>query len=366
MRARIMFSILLALVLTPGFVSAQQATPQQQRLENAMRQAPQQDPVQAPRQRQMTPSERVAMQQAQRGNPLAANQQQRSPEGFPLPPEQEKYISDLLDYWQQSSQQVKRSTCEFTRREYDPEYCNFRDPRNKHLVPFNISLGKINFSSPDKGHYETFEVWDFEAPPAKAGEEPKYKQREIETNKEKWLCDGRAIYQYDYANKRLNESKIPPELQGNGLVNSPLPFFIFGADKEQLMNRYWIRPATPEGVTDAYWLEAFPKRQSDGRVYKKLDIIISRDDFLPASLVMYDSNYDALKNPSYRSFEFTNRKVNSQLGGLKDAVQAIFRRPPTPIGWKRVEIKPNSPVVENVLEEGGPRPAQLPGDTKRR
>ncbi len=356
MRACQSFSVLLFIALAPGLVLAQsnqentQVYPQAQ-LQNLAGQSPENQANSAQRQ-PATAAERaeinriIQQQQEQRNNPLATgaapniNYAPQLPEGFPLPPDQEKYVSDLLDYWQQSSEQVKRSTCDFTRRDYSPDFCNYRDPSNNHLVPYNISLGKINFAAPDQGRYETEEVWDFEAPPTVAGEEPKYKQRDINENREKWICDGKAIYQFDYANKRLNETEIPPELRGSGLVNTPLPFFLFGADKKMILERYWIRPVTPVGVDNAYWLEAHPKRIDDARAYKKLEIIISRDDFLPASLVMYLPNYDPVKNPASRSFEFYNRKINSHLDAIRDFF-AMFRRPATPIGWKRVELKPN-------------------------
>ena len=149
------------------------------------------------------------------------------------------------------------------------------------------------------------------------------------------------IYHYDYANKRLNEAKIPAEFQGQGLVNSPLPFFIFGADKQLILDRYWVRPLRPNGATNAYWLEAFPKRVEDARIYKKLEIIISADDFLPSSLVMYASNYDPKTNPSKQTFEFTNRKINSHLEAIQDFFTK-FGRPPTPIGFKRVDLSTTS------------------------
>ena len=382
MRACRSFSVLFFVAFLPGLIMAQATQEngkvyQQAQLQDLQRQNSESQST-SPQQRPATPAERAEMnriiqqQQQQSTNPAAAgvapnvNYAPQLPKGFPLPPDQEKYVSDLLDYWQQSSQQVKRSTCDFTRRDYSPDFCDYRDPRNNHLVPHIMSLGKIHFAAPDNGRYETDEVWDFKAPPEKVGEEPIYEQRDINENREKWICDGKAIYQFDYANKRLNETKIPPEMQGKGLANTPLPFFLFGADKKMILERYWIRPATPPGVEDAYWLEAHPKRVADARVYKKLEIIISRDDFLPSSLVMYLSNYDPVKNPVSRSFEFTNRKVNSHLDAILDFF-SNFRRPPTPIGWKRVDIKPdvaaNQPAVPDSSQSG---PAKSQENSVRR
>lgn len=341
-------------LLIPSLVLGQnnQTQQYQRQLENTARTASPQEPVTARQQQQATPEQMRAMQDAitqqqrERNNPLTAvpnsdNFQPQLPEGFPLSDAEAKHVNDVLVYWQHSSEQVKRSSCEFTRRTYNPEDCNVRDPRNNHLFPSNISLGKLYFATPDQGRFETDECWNFEAPPIQAGEEPKYTQLDIEKHREKWICDGRAIYQYDYANKRLNEVKIPLEHQGNGLINSPLPFFLFGADTKLILERYWIRPVTPAGVDNAYWLEAYPKRIEDARIYKKLEIILARDDCLPNSLVMYAPNYQATNNPTKQSFEFANRKVNSHLDALKDFF-TLFRRPPTQIGWKRVDLSSNA------------------------
>lgn len=382
MRAFQSFSVLLFVVMAPGLVVAQATQEnaqvyQQAQLQNLARQTPGDAANPTQQQQPATPAERAEMnrviqqQQEQRNNPLATgaapniNYEPQLPEGFPLPSDQEKYVSDLLDYWQKSSEQVKRSTCDFTRRDYSPDFCNYRDPANNHLVPYSMSLGKINFAAPDKGRYETEEVWDFEAPPEVAGQEPKYKQRDIKENSEKWICDGIAIYQFDYGKKRLYETPIPPELQGKGLVNTPLPFFLFGADKNLIMERYWIRPVTPAGVDDAYWLEAYPKRIEDARTYKKLEIIISRDDFLPASLVMYVSNYDPVMNPASRSFEFSNRKINSHLDAIRDFF-AMFRKPATPPFWKRVVLNPTDSTNQaNALDPGQYDPANSENAVRR-
>ena len=163
------FFVLLLVALWPGLIMAQE----KQESTQVYQQAQLHDLSQQNQSQPATPAERaeinriIQQQQEQRNNPLATgaapnvNYAPQIPEGFPLPPDQEKYISDLLDYWQKSSEQVKRSTSDFTRRDYSPDFCNYRDPSNNHLVPYNISLGKIHFAAPDQGRYETEEVWDF-------------------------------------------------------------------------------------------------------------------------------------------------------------------------------------------------------------
>ncbi len=270
--------------------------------------------------------------------PTAQNQaiQNLPTQPFPaLSPEHIKYINDLLGIWEQSSSQVKRYTCDYTCWEYDPEFCNWRDPGNNKLAAYMIKTGAIRFSDPDQARFETSALWGFDGPPAVAGQAPKYQQRDKEENRERWICDGKAIYEFDFQNQRLYETAIPPEMQGNGLANSPLPF-LFGAKKEQILARYWVRNITPQGAVDEYWLEAWPKRREDAQAYQRIELVIAREDFLPKSLHIYAPNYDPVKNPVSRAFEFQNRKINSNWSNIQNAF-GWFVRPQTPIGWKRVD-----------------------------
>jgi hypothetical protein len=125
-------------------------------------------------------------------------------------------------------------------------------------------------------------------------------------------------------------------MQGKNLVHSPLPF-LFGASKDEILDRFWLQITTPKGVEDEYWLEAFPKRVEDARNYKKLELVLSRNDFLPSSLRLYAPNYDEEKGILvHRVFEFRNRKINDALSGIQNFT-GNFIRPQTPIGWTRVE-----------------------------
>ena len=45
-----------------------------------------------------------------------------------------------------------------------------------------------------------------------------------EGNEERRVCDGKAIYQFDYKQKKLKEYPLPKNLQGKAITNGPLPF----------------------------------------------------------------------------------------------------------------------------------------------
>ncbi|MEM9409659.1 MAG: hypothetical protein AAGA30_01010 [Planctomycetota bacterium] len=211
-------------------------------------------------------------------------------------PEHNKFLGELLDHWQVKSQSVKLYQCDFIRWDYDTKVVNWRFPSNNRLAAASYMTGEIRFATPDKASYETNTVFAFSSPPVEQGGQPKYDKVEDPNIREKWICDGRAIHEFDFQNKKLYEVAIPPEMQGKGLSNSPLPF-LFGASKDDILNRFWVRIVTPEGATNEYWLEAVPKKLDDARNYKKIDLVLSRDQlFLPVMMQIYASNYDPKNN----------------------------------------------------------------------
>jgi TIGR03009 family protein len=256
------------------------------------------------------------------------------PEWFPLPADQQKHVDQLLDYWQKSSEQVNQCTCDFTRWDYDPTYCAYRNPETQELAAFAVWRGEIRYASPDKAMFETTELYKF----AMEDEKPTLEKSDDDKLKLKWLCDGKFIYDYDFVNKRLTEMEIPAEFQGAGLINSPLPF-LFGANRKLLLDRFWIRPITPASATEEYWLLIVPKQLQDARTFSRVELVIARDDFLPKSMIMYPPDYDPKERPVSSAYIFENRKINGQLSKLQDFFSQ-FIRPKLPFGWERVERKP--------------------------
>ena len=131
------------------------------------------------------------------------------------------------------------------------------------------------------------------------------------------------------------------------MVNSPLPF-LFGAKKDVVKNRYWLRTATPPNVKNEYWLEAYPKRIEDARIYKKIEIIIDGTDFLPKSLHVYSANYNPAENEltSYLLL-FANRRRNDPRDKVRDFLK-LFVRPTKPLGWTRTELTPVGGTVNSA------------------
>ena len=66
---------------------------------------------------------------------------------------------------------------------------------------------------------------------------------------EHWVCDGENVYEYRHDQKQLVVRPIPPAMQGQAIVDGPLPF-LFGAEADKLKARYWMRAEQPQNPND--------------------------------------------------------------------------------------------------------------------
>ena len=178
--------------------------------------------------------QKIAQQEAKTKPAAAQTRAPQLPPGFPLPADEQQYVEQVLDYWQQTSDKVRQYKCDFLRYEYDTTQVNLRDPRTNQLYAYRQAAGEIRFAAPDKARFETTKVYKFEKPPEQQGGDAKYIPLEGHSmwNRnihECWVCTGKSTFDFEFEEKARYETKIPPELQGN-LADSPLPF-LFGAKK---------------------------------------------------------------------------------------------------------------------------------------
>ncbi len=263
----------------------------------------------------------------------------RAPFG-PRSPDEEKYIDDLLRYWEFSSGKIKRYRCQFTRWEYDPVFGP--GANEKGIVPAKtIAVGAVQYETPDKGMYEVQKLYDY-GPPREPGGEPQYDERK-EDQGEKWICDGQHVYEFDYPRKRLIVRELSPDMRGKAIADGPLPF-LFGVQAAKVKERYWLRVITPKTATKEYWLEAWPKRHEDAANFKKVEVIIDETDFLPKAIQIFATNYDPRTNQSRTAFTFENRDTNANNFNL-NIFQGKFHKPKTPSGWTAELIPFQAPQI---------------------
>lgn len=287
----------------------------------------------------------------------------QAPKWIPLPPDHEKYLDQVLGYWQESSGKIKRYRCKFTRWEYDGVFMA-RDPKTGEMPAKTQSTGVIKYAAPDKGLFKVEQMLHYTAA-QKPGERAQYLTRP-EDRGEQWICDGKSVFAFDHQRKQLMQTELPPDMQGRAIVDGPLPF-MFGAEAAKIKQRFWIRVITPKDSKGEYWLEAVPKSRTDAANFKMLHIIIDETDFLPKAMALFDRNYDEVRNPTCTNFVFEKREVNwNETIDKINIFAREFWEPATPLGYKKV-VERYAPATEERISApaAGTKQATRPGPTKK-
>jgi TIGR03009 family protein len=287
-------------------------------------------------------------QAAQQPTPMQATGQQAAPvqipQGFQLNALQQAQLNAVLTAWQQESAKITTFKCDFERLEYNLVF----GPRGRSRdIPLNKNKGELSFGRPDKGSFRITEInmWK-ETPPAQGQPAPAeivgtwvHQPNAIG---EHWVCDGKSVFEYRHDQKHLVERPIPPHLQGQAIVDGPLPF-LFGADAEKLKARYWMR-IEPHSNEQQIWLVALPKLQAQAADFKAVEVILDRQRLLPTHMQVHFPNGDR----HVYSFNVAAASINSPL----QRIQSLFALPRLPVGWKR--------IVEQMPVEQAAQPVQPP------
>lgn len=228
----------------------------------------------------------------------------------------------VLQMWEAQSAEVKTFNSEFERWEYDGVFGPGAD------TPMIKANGTLSFSKPDKGSFKIdlikrYTKADAQNPEVKAPGDWVPKPEEIG---EHWVCDGKAVYEYNHRDKQLVVVGIPEEMRGTKIVDGPLPF-LFGAEAKKLMERYDIR--IKQSAPSMIWLEAYPRWQSDAANYEHVDVMLDRKTMQPTAIQVHMPG-----GQQRHVYQFTTPKVNETK--LGDWFPALFTAPRTPLGWTRV------------------------------
>jgi TIGR03009 family protein len=240
---------------------------------------------------------------------------------FVLTPAEEQQLDRVLLFWEKSSQNVKTFRAKFRRWDYNPALA---PPNQNPNQPISEDDGELRFQSPDKG------LFSIDKGP----------------RAERWICDGKSMFQYDFRTQKVYEYKLPPEAQGRGITNGPMPF-LFGAKAEQLKRRYWVRLVTPPEAKGQIWLEAQPKFLADAQDFQKVEVILAvgKEDVTPTAIQIY------LPGGKARTvYTLSNISVNQ-----KD-LRFIFEDPfhaRIPPGWQK--IVENAALSPNAAQPGPAR-----------
>ncbi len=226
---------------------------------------------------------------------------------FTLTPEEELALHRVLQRWEEATSRVKNLECRFTRFQYDPVF-------GSGTTPVAIDQGEIKYVAPNKGLFRVFQPPNVTEPRA-----------------EQWICDGKAIYEFDYVNRQLVEYPLPPEAQSRPVSEGPLPF-VFGAKAAELRDRYYLRIVTPSHAQGQVWLEAWPKWQNDAANFQRATMIILWEDMTPFALELIEPNGKNRTVFRFQDVKINARNILDPLGLFEES----WLRPRTPPGWTRV------------------------------
>lgn len=369
---------------SPGYGGSNPAAPAKSPSGAPQGQAPQLNPqlnpqnanrVQSQLQQAVRDGQEFQMQGPNNGGQVI--QQRPFPE---LTPQEQQTIDQILAYWEQETAKIERFSCEFSRWEFDSQAPGVQEiarQLGRGDITVAASRGVVRFQKPDRGLFKT-EVYT-----KMTGQVSKDKQVELKVdpnNSGEWVvCDGKFVWDYDRKEKIRTKLELPPEMQGLGIMNSPLPF-LFGVKADEIKARYWVRaisPGTENGraVENKYAIEAYPKYPVDAVNYHHVQIVLDRDMFLPELMVLYmpewndqavNANGVVIEPRDKRMvYQFASRQINSNI--FQKLSESLFQRDFIPIdpgaGWKTNEIPymPAQPQVPRTANQNAPN---LPGGPK--
>jgi len=309
--------------------------------------APQQYAQQPPLQQQPLQQQPIQQQPAQQ--PPVTPQ---APPGFQLNVLEQQQLDAVLDAWQRESGTINTFRCTFQRLEYDVAFGD-RDKDNKEIPLFQNS-GELSYHRPDKGSFQITQIKRWTQQPAPAGQQPPAVRtgdwlEQPNAIGDHWVCDGQSVYQYRPDVKQLVEHPIPPQLQGQAIVDGPLPF-LFGADAAKLKQRYWLKldHESNRDPNTQIWLIASPRFQAQAADFSRVDVVLDRQLLMPMYMQVWMPN----RSHHVYIFDIRNASKNTALNQFK----SLFERPSTPFGWKR--------VVENVPLQQAAQPVPPPAIRK--
>ncbi len=240
-----------------------------------------------------------------------------------LTPQEEVQVDGVLKQWEERNREIKTFDCQFKRWTYDVVFGTPDKPKF-------VELGVIKFAAPDRGLFRLDK------------EEKDGKEVAIDDARaEHWLCDGKSVWEYVPSQKKVKEHKLPPELRGKAIANSPLPF-LFGAEAQRLKQRYFVRLVPPD-VQGRIWLEAYPRFQGDAANFHHAIFIITAQGMSPYALRLVLSN-----GKDYTVYQFFDIVPNDKFRMF----QADPFRPFTPWGWQ-------------MIRDDSPPPQQVPPQARR-
>ena len=254
-------------------------------------------------------------------------------------------LRQLLELWSENSGQIRKLKGEVLRRTYETTFAVER-----------MAEGRFYYEAPDKGRLDVIPAHITkellaarQRPDAKVRRDDKEQPFKLKMDgNERWICDGKRVFMIDDDDKEAYIQELPAALQGENIMNSPLPF-LFGMPPEQAVKRFHLRLKSSWTKGDRQvQIEAVPRLRQDGENWKQADIILDTKTWLPLHVRLLHPSGD--KTTVY---SFSNIKANGVpwwrnpfKPNLRDYDVHVLSadEEPTAVGQR----KPDSPVIPDL------------------
>lgn len=211
---------------------------------------------------------------------VAAQQQQVDP-----------VLWKLLSDWSKASSRIKSLYGKHERHVYNMAFETER-----------ISEGEFGYTAPDKGRIQMTPIKITQAliaarnrPGAKVERapgpdgKPGAPLKLTKDSPERWLCDGVKVYDINDERKEAKVLQLPPDMRGENIMNSPLPF-LFGLPPDQAIRRFniTIKSDYRKRKEPFVALEILPRTRRDADSWKKALVMLNTQTFLPTAVKLTD------------------------------------------------------------------------------
>jgi TIGR03009 family protein len=179
-------------------------------------------------------------------------------------------VEQILKDWEATTSTFNRLSGTFVRMKYDPVF----------EVEFKAD-GKFVYEAPDKGNYELKGVDVKGKVSKKNGKDGNPYELKSDTP-ERWVCTGKEVIKIDEQARTYEKAPIPPEGQGQNIIDGPLPF-LFGMKAERAKKRY-KQITLMKRTADEIQIEVLPRLPEDASNWQKAVVIIDAKKFVPKAV----------------------------------------------------------------------------------
>ncbi len=275
-----------------------------------------------------------------------------------LPPELER----VLQEWERHSKRIR--TLEGKHRRYLYNH-TFQDEKR--------AEGQFFFQAPDRGRIDIVPLKVTETVnPRKIGKNGQ--PFTITADRpERWICTGKEVLEINDAEKSFDLFPLPPDVQGENIIESPLPF-LFGMEAEAAKRRYKLSLGSlhdPEGKRSGIrriHVVALPRLRKDRANWSRAEVLLDAETYLPQFIRLFDP-----AGTLETVYQFYNVRVNKPwkgfLGIQSDPFHPALRGyrpiPHQPPGDASTVEHPKPPAggVKPVVGEKEPRAPRNGGNT---